>query len=146
MVCTRRGVIAMPLILSGPWVAGPAASASGPGLAMLTYLPLPRHRALPQLARHVGAILRALPKQPGLVGYTLRAEPCAGRYWTLSLWEDEAALDAFVRSPAHRRAMTALRPWMAEPAFIRWRRDSQAPLPWDEAWLHWPGRAGAFPR
>lgn len=135
----------MPLTLSRPWVAGPAASEPGSGLAMLTYLPLPRHRALPRFVRHVGAILRVLPVQPGLVGYALRAEPCAGRYWTLSLWADEGALDAFVRSPAHRRAMEALRPWIEEPAFIRWMRDSRVPLRWEEAWRHWPGCTGTPP-
>jgi hypothetical protein len=42
---------------------------------------------------------RAVLASPGALGVSLRAHPLAGRYYTLSMWEDEASLIAF----AHRR-------------------------------------------
>ncbi len=48
----------------------------------------------------------------------------------LSGWTDREALDAFVRSPAHRRAMTALRPTMASSLFTDWEADPTAAPDW----------------
>jgi hypothetical protein len=54
-----------------------------------------------------GGILlqRAVLAAPGALGVSLCAHPFQGRYYTLSLWRDEASLMAFARGPAHRRAV-----------------------------------------
>src|SRR5438093_7546381 len=56
------------------------------------------------------------------------------RFWTLSIWEDERALTAFVGRDPHRVTMGILEPYMAETAFTRWTiRGSDVPPSWDEA-------------
>lgn len=50
-------------------------------------------------------VLADLPDQPGLLGYSFRFELFGDEAWTLTAWRDEAARDAFVRSPAHLTAM-----------------------------------------
>jgi hypothetical protein len=50
------------------------------------------------------AVLRA----PGALGVTVRARPLSGRYYTVSLWRDEASLRAFAHARAHRDAVRGL--------------------------------------
>jgi hypothetical protein len=50
-------------------------------------------------------VLAELPGQDGLLGYSFRIQVIGRMAWTLTVWRDYAALDAFVRSPAHRSAV-----------------------------------------
>ena len=50
-------------------------------------------------------VLADLPAQPGLIGYSFRFEIFGRTAWTMTAWKDEASLNAFVRSPAHREAV-----------------------------------------
>ncbi|HEX3488202.1 MAG TPA: hypothetical protein VHU92_02630 [Streptosporangiaceae bacterium] len=50
------------------------------------------------------AVLRA----PGALGAAVRACPLAGRYYTVSLWRDEASLRSFAHARAHRGAVRGL--------------------------------------
>jgi hypothetical protein len=66
------------------------------------------HSLVPYAYRpHPAAALRA---NSGLIGYSLRAQFAARRFWTLSVWEDEAVLQAFVTAPPHAAVMKALPP------------------------------------
>ena len=52
----------------------------------------------------------------------------------LAVWEDDAALTAFVGHEPHRTTMGALGPHMDATAFVRWDvMGSDVPLSWDEA-------------
>jgi hypothetical protein len=51
---------------------------------------------------------RAVLRAPGALGVGLRAYPFRGRYYTVSLWQDEQSLRAFAHGPAHRRAVRGL--------------------------------------
>lgn len=56
---------------------------------------------------------RAVLASPGCLGASLRAHPFAGRYYTLSMWQDDASLSAFARGTPHRevvRRVTKLGP------------------------------------
>lgn len=44
---------------------------------------------------------RAVLASPGALGVSLRAHPLAGRYYTLSMWEDEDSLSAFAHGADH---------------------------------------------
>jgi len=46
---------------------------------------------------------------PGALGVSLRVEPFAGRFYTLSMWADEASLKAFAHDEPHRRAVRSVR-------------------------------------
>ena len=62
-----------------------------------------------------------LERTDGLVAYSLRAQPFATTFWTLSAWTDDDALGAFVREMPHVSVMAKLRPHM-EAARSRARR------------------------
>jgi len=103
-------------------------------LALLSYLPLRGFRKMLTLQRQTGKVRAQLASTPGLVGYSFRAKLMSHRFWTLSIWEDERALTAFVGRDPHRVTMGILEPYMAETAFTRWTiRGSDVPPSWDEA-------------
>jgi len=103
-------------------------------LALLSYLPLKGFRKMLTLQRQTGKVRAQLASTPGLVGYSFRAKLMSHRFWTLSIWEDERALMAFVGRDSHRMTMGILQPYMAETAFTRRTiRGSEVPPSWDDA-------------
>ena len=69
-----------------------------------------------------------------LFGYSLLARPLSRRFWTVSEWNNEVSLRAFVQHPPHVRIMTALGPHMDKTKFVQWTvKGSQLPLKWDDA-------------
>ena len=103
-------------------------------LALLTYLPLHSAWRIPRLILETRRIISQLRESPGLVGYSLRAQPMAKRFWTLSVWEDEASLQGFVHARPHTRTMTVLAPHMGSTRFLRWTiKGAQVPPSWDDA-------------
>src|SRR5207245_1892493 len=88
-----------------PWQSVHAANHQRQYLALLSYLPLKGYRKMWMFSRHVRAIRRQLAGTPGLIGYSLRAKLFRHRFWTLSVWEDDAALTAFVGHEPHRTTM-----------------------------------------
>jgi len=62
------------------------------------------------------------------------AWPLRKEFWTLSVWEDHAALMEFVYHPPHARVMKALAPHMGKTRFVQWDvKGSDVPPPWQEA-------------
>ena len=107
-------------------------------LVLLSYLPLKRISGIPPLLLHTIRIMSQLRRSRGLAGYSLRAELGAKRFWTLSAWEEEAALRAFVQSQPHAGTMRVMAPHMDKTAFIRWRlTGSQLPPAWEDALRRW---------
>jgi len=104
-----------------PWTSRGEMQPGPEYLVMASHLPLKRLTGTMRFFRAVSAIRRQLARADGLVGYTLRAKPLARDYWTLSVWEDETALHAFMRSQPHAGLMSALRPLMGPTKFITWK-------------------------
>jgi len=103
-------------------------------VAVLSYLPLKGYWRVPQFLVYTVQVMRQLAAAQGLLGYSVLARPLSKRFWTLSAWENEAALRAFVQHPPHVRLMAALTPHMGETKFVRWMvKGSQLPLRWDDA-------------
>ena len=103
-------------------------------VALLSYLPLNSSWSIPRLLLYNARIRRQLRSSAGLVGYSLRARLAAKRFWTLSVWEDETALRAFVAAPPHAAVMQALASHMGATRFTRWTvKGSDLPLQWDDA-------------
>ena len=99
----------MPLIPDVPWTAehiGP-----GPGVVYVTHLHLRRLRDVPAFMRDSLAIRAQAMGSPGARSITLRAQPVARRFTTVSWWDDEPAARAFVLTDPHRSAMKR---WRAE--------------------------------
>jgi hypothetical protein len=54
-------------------------------------------------------------------------------FWTLTAWEDEAAMRAFMTSGIHRRAMPKLLNWCDEAAVGHWTQETGELPDWAEA-------------
>jgi hypothetical protein len=121
-----------------PWKVLRPAGPEREYLVLLSFLPLRRFRDFPALARNDLRITRQLRAARGLVGYSKLGRPWAKRFWTLSAWEDEGALTAFVHADPHARAMTELAPRMGPTRFARWTLPGRAlPTSWDDALRRW---------
>jgi heme-degrading monooxygenase HmoA len=97
-------------------------------------LPLNSAWRLPWLILYSTRIRRQLRTSSGLIGYSLRARLAAKQFWTLSVWADEAALQAFVTARPHLAVMKALASHMGATRFVRWNvKGSELPLRWDNA-------------
>ena len=117
-----------------PWQSYSRAVPERDYVALLSYLPLNSACQLPRLLLYSTRIRRQLRTSSGLIGYSLRAQLAAKQFWTLSAWEDEAALQAFVAAPPHVAIMKALVPHMGATRFVRWNvKGSELPPRWDDA-------------
>jgi heme-degrading monooxygenase HmoA len=66
-----------------------------------------------------------------MVAYGLQAQLMAKTLWTLSVWEDQASLDAFARSDPHRHITAQLKAHMGTTRFRFVQVDgSYLPLSW----------------
>ena len=102
----------MPLIPDLPWQAGELGDS--PGVVFVTHLHLRRLRDVPAFFRTSLAIRRQTMRSPGARSLMLRAQPLARRFTTVSWWDDEAAVRAFVRADPHRAAMRRWGPEMQD--------------------------------
>jgi heme-degrading monooxygenase HmoA len=83
--------------------------------------------------RDTRRVLDELPEQEGLLGYSFRFEVFGNQAWTLTAWRDEAAMTAFVRSPAHRIAVQQSGDTAQNIRFVRLERPLESlPLPWKD--------------
>ena len=119
---------------ASPWRTFGFPDPNGDVVALLSYLPLKSYwRVLPFFV-FTAQVVKQLAKADGLLGYSLLARPLSKRFWTLSAWENEKALRAFVQNPPHVRIMTALGPHMDKTNFVHWTlKGSQLPLQWEDA-------------
>ena len=121
-----------------PWKLLRPADPDREYLVLLSYLPLRRFRDFPAFAVHDVRVTRQLADARGLVGYSKLGRPWAKRFWTLSAWEDDAALAAFIHAGSHARAMTGMQPRMGPTRFVRWTLlGSALPPAWDDALRRW---------
>jgi quinol monooxygenase YgiN len=121
-----------------PWKSMAPAEPERLYVALLSYLPLKSGRRIPWLLPHTARIARQLRQNQGLLGYSLRMELMAKRFWTLSAWQDEASLHDFVHAQPHVRTMTAVAPYMGATRFIRWTTTgAELPLGWADALRRW---------
>lgn len=105
-------------MLTTPWSSHSKALTNRDYLVILSYLPLKHDRKIPAFMWYVLLIQRQLKATERLIGYALSAKPLHHQYWTLSAWQDTAALSAFVHTKPHRRVMAALQGHMAPTTFI----------------------------
>jgi len=87
-----------------------------------------------KLFRGSRAVRRQLLASDGVMGFSMLAEPLTKHYATLSVWRDEAALDAFARAHPHDQLMTDLAPAMGPTKFVRWAiKGTDGPPSWPSA-------------
>jgi heme-degrading monooxygenase HmoA len=83
---------------------------------------------------HVAQVEATLPAQPGFLGHSKRVELFGDQAWTMTVWRDAASLRAFVRSPAHRKAIRGGYDAVTSARFAQVEMKREAiPLSWEEA-------------
>jgi quinol monooxygenase YgiN len=120
----------------GPGMADGALATDheGPFVVAVTYA-----RSAPGEGRrfgdHVTAIEEQLADADGLVGYSLRGDLVGRDNWTLSVWESEDALLAFLTTGAHLAALGEAGTVLQDSRFASWDEPDRAALPptWDQA-------------
>lgn len=116
-----------------PWIQRQPLDPATTYVAMASRLPLRRHRSVPGFLRDTLRIRRQLATAPGLIGYGLKADLLAKTFWTFSVWEDQAALEAFARSDPHRQIIQRLAPRMGPTRFATSTvAGDEVPTTWDE--------------
>lgn len=87
-------------------VVNAATATSGDVWISSTYLALtPDPKGQATFRSLMADLLRVLPTTPGLISFEFSTSESCLSARTLAVWHDEAAMDAFVRSPAHYAAM-----------------------------------------
>jgi heme-degrading monooxygenase HmoA len=123
-----------------PWRSFNVADPELQYVILLSYLPLRRGSQIPQFLMRTACIVGQLRRSKGLLGFSLRAELRTKQFWTLSAWQDEAALQGFVRAQPHSQTMRAMASRMGATSFIRWTiKGSELPASWEEALRRWRG-------
>ena len=116
-----------------PWAQRQAIEPGRTYVAMASHLPLKRRRSIPGFLRDTLAIRRQLARASGMVGYALDAELARKTFWTVSVWDDQASLDAFASSDPHQAIIRRLRPLMGPTRFEFFQvRGSDLPMTWDQ--------------
>ncbi len=83
---------------------------------------------------HVDKVEKSLEGRPGFIGFSKRQELFGDQAWTMTVWTDEASLDAFVGSSDHQAAMAEASYLLKSARFVRFQIDrSEVPVPWASA-------------
>lgn len=119
---------------ASPWRSLESPAPDREFVALLSYLPLKSYARIVPFMVYTLQVMKQLAAAKGLAGYTLLARPLAKKFWTLSAWESNEALETFVNDPPHLRIMSALAPHMEKTLFLRWAvKGSNLPLRWNDA-------------
>ena len=117
-----------------PWRTATAPEPATEYVVLASRLPLRSITRVPWFMRLTVSVVRQLERTDGLIGYSLRAQPLAKTFWTLSAWSDEQSLAAFVREVPHRAVMAKLRPHMGATLFTTWTTPAASlPVSWADA-------------
>ncbi|TGL20079.1 DUF3291 domain-containing protein [Leptospira yanagawae] len=79
----------------------------------------------------VSSVRSKLQQNEGYLGGAIRREIFGNRAWTMTVWKNESALDQFVYSMEHERAMKEGGPAVKKSKFYRgYRKWNEIPLSW----------------
>ena len=101
-------------------------------LIAVTRLRLRSMRFLPQFAWLAFFSNKQVRRAPGHLRSQVLND-ARHTFWTLSAWENEATMRAFMTSGAHRRAMPKLREICDEASVVHWLQDAAELPDWPEA-------------
>lgn len=87
---------------------------------------------LPPFLWDTSKSIRQVQRSNGFLGGRLLVN--AGYvFWTMTAWKDDAAMNAYRTSGAHREAMPKLLDWCNEAAVVHWAQESSETPSWQEA-------------
>jgi len=98
----------------------------------LTRLRIRSVRFLPGFALHTMQAQRQLKRTAGYLAGKLLADRSL-TFWTMTAWDSEASMRAYMINGAHKRAMPHLLNWCDEASIAHWTQPEEALPSWDEA-------------
>jgi hypothetical protein len=101
-------------------------------LMAVTRLRIRSYRFLVPFAWQAWRSFRQAKQAPGGFGVKVRAAEGLA-FWTLTAWQDEAAMHAYRSARPHRDAMPKLLEWCDEAAVAHWHQASAEFPGWDTA-------------
>ena len=90
---------------------------------------------LPQFFWHTFKSIRQAERSSGFLGGRLLVN-APFVFWTMTVWQDEPAMNAYRTGGAHRRAMPKLLNWCDEAAVVHWTQESPEIPAWQQAQQH----------
>ena len=90
---------------------------------------------LPQFIWWANKSARQAEVSPGFLGGILMRN-ARNVFWTLTVWNEEASMNAYRIAGAHRSVMPKLLSWCDEAAVAHWQQDSAELPSWQEAHRH----------
>ena len=88
---------------------------------------------VPQFCWYAVRSRQRAQRAPGLVAGRVMRE-VRNAFWTMTAWENEAAMEAFRIQSAHRDAMLKLLDWCDEASLAHWTQESRELPSWQEAY------------
>jgi hypothetical protein len=87
---------------------------------------------LPQFIWHAVKSGRQAECSQGFLGGRLMRE-ARNAFWTMTAWENDAAMNAYRKQGAHRDVMPKLLAWCDEASVVHWSQDTCELPSWQEA-------------
>ena len=104
-------------------------------LISVTRLRVRSFRYLPGFLWDTFQSVRQVQRSPGFLGGRLLVNS-GYVFWTMTAWQDEAAMNAYRTSGAHRQAMPKLLNWCDEAAVAHWTQESAEIPEWQQTHQH----------
>ena len=96
----------------------------------ITRLHLRRYRFLLPFAWRSHLAARQAERSKGFLAGAVFGDPLRRTFWTMTVWQDEAAMRTYRAAGDHRHVMTRLADWCDEAAIAHWQqRDATVPGP-----------------
>jgi heme-degrading monooxygenase HmoA len=87
---------------------------------------------MPRFVLHALRTMRQCKRAPGFLGGSLLPDRKL-TFWTMTLWQDQAAMRAYMTGGAHLKAMPKLLEWCDEASVVHWTQDAAAMPSWKDA-------------
>jgi Domain of unknown function (DUF3291) len=87
---------------------------------------------VPQFAWQSLKSARQAERSTGFLGGRLLRNP-QNAFWTMTVWKDDAAMNAFRSAGAHGRVMRKLLDWCDEAAVVHWHQQTLELPSWQDA-------------